>query len=247
MITAVILTKNEEKNIVDCLEKLAFCDEVLVIDDNSEDRTVEISRKMKATVYIHSLNNDFSRQRNFGLEKAKGDWVLFIDADERVSSALAQEIFQAVKENKYDGFFIKRVDTIWGKRLKFGETGSKWLLRLGKKSAGKWAGIVHEGWLIRGKVEDLSNELDHYPHQSIGEFIKEINYYTTLRAQELFTGGVKVRWYHILLFPKAKFFVNYILKFGFLDGIPGLISAAIMSFHSFLVRGKLWQLNQKKY
>ncbi len=245
MITAVVLTKNEEKNIVDCLESLSFCNEILIIDDNSQDRTVEIAKKMGAKVFVHSLENDFSKQRNYGLAKAKGEWVLFIDADERVSSALAREIIFRVSENKYNGFFVKRVDTIWGRRLRFGEAGSAWRIRLGRKTAGKWIGVVHEGWFIDKKVGELANELNHFPHQSMGEFLKEINYYTKLRANELNEKRVTVKWYDIILYPEFKFLQNFIFKLGFMDGLPGLIFALMMSFHSFLVRGKLWILNQK--
>lgn len=245
MISAVVLAKNEEKNIVDCLERLSFCDEILVIDDNSHDRTVEIARKNGARVIVHSLNDDFSKQRNYGLKMATYDWVLFIDADERVNNNLANEIRRKIAEGKYNAFFVKRIDTIWGKRLKYGEIGSKWLLRLGRKDAGKWAGMVHEGWIIHGRVGELNNELDHYPHQSIEEFLKEINYYTTIRANELFKEGEKVHWYNIIFYPKAKFLINFFFKRGFLDGIQGLVFALMMSFHSFLVRGKLWLLNQK--
>lgn len=245
MISAVVLTKNEEENIVDCLESLSFCDEIIVLDDNSQDRTVEIAKAMNAQVFVHPLNNNFSKQRNYGLNKAKGDWAFFVDADERVSEYLAREIEKVTKKEKYEGFFVKRVDTIWGRNLHFGESGNAWRLRLGKKDAGKWTGVVHEGWFIDGKVGKLKNTLDHFPHQTVGEFIGEINYYTTLRAAELKGNGIKVKWYHIILYPKLKFLVNFFFKLGFLDGLPGFIFALTMSFHSFLVRGKLWLLNQK--
>lgn len=250
MISAVVLTKNEEKNIVDCLETLAWCDEVLVIDDNSEDRTVEIAQKMRASVFVRSLNNDFSKQRNFGLQKAKNDWVLFVDADERVSAELCAEISDAIssqiwRKQNLCGFYTKRRDFMWGKELKHGEVGSIKLLRLAKKDAGVWEGAVHEEWKIKGKTDKLKNPLLHYPHQTIAEFLQEINFYTTLRAQELYQQGVKVRWWEIILYPKAKFFYNYFIKMGFLDGLPGFIFALIMSFHSFLVRGKLWLLWKK--
>lgn len=246
MVTAVVLTKNEEKNIVDCLEGLSFCDEVILIDDNSQDRTEEIARGFKAKVIKRSLNNDFSAQRNFGLEKARGKWVLFIDADERVSLELAKEITLATNSNKFDGYFIKRDDVIWGRRLKYGETGGMKFLRLAKKGQGVWAGKVHEEWKVDGKLNSLSNHLRHYPHQSVAEFLKEINYYTNIRAGELHARGVRIKWYEILLYPKGKFFLNYILRLGVLDGLPGFVFAVMMSFHSFLVRGKLWLLNQKK-
>lgn len=246
MITAVVLTKNEEKNIVDCLESLSFCGEILVIDDNSDDRTEEIAKSLNAKVIKHDLNNNFSAQRNFGLEKAKGEWILFVDADERINTQLIKEIINVISSNSYKGYFIKRDDTIWGRKLKYGETGGIKFIRLAKKGSGIWEGKVHEEWKINGRIGILSNSLDHYPHQSIGEFINEVNYYTNLRAEELHANHIKVNWYSILLYPKIKFLLNYFLRLGFLDGLQGFIFAIMMSFHSFLVRGKLWQLNQKK-
>lgn len=246
MVTAVVLTKNEEKNIVDCLEGLRFCDEILVVDDNSEDRTEEIAKRFNVKIIKHSLNDDFSKQRNFALENVSSGWVLFVDADERINEVLAKEISYATLDDKNEGYLLKRDDIIWGKRLKYGETGGMKFLRLAKKGLGQWEGKVHEEWRIKGKIGTLSNHIDHYPHQTVGEFLKEINYYTDLRAQELYSKGVSVRWYGILFYPKAKFLLNYFLRLGILDGLPGFVFAIMMSFHSFLVRGKLWQLNQKK-
>jgi len=247
MISAVILTKNEEKNIKKCLESLTWCDEKIVIDDFSEDKTVEIAKKMGAKVHAHKLNNDFSEQRNFGLATAQGDWVLFVDADEEVSQALWFEIMAVTNDPKnfYVGFYIKRKDFMWGRELKFGEAGSLKLLRLAKKEAGSWTGKVHETWRIKGNTLLLQNAILHYPHQSVREFLEEINYYSSLRARELHKKKIKAGWLAIILYPKAKFIVNYFFKGGFLDGLPGLVFALMMSFHSFLVRGKLWLLWQK--
>jgi len=249
MISVIVLTKNEERNIVDCLESLSWCDEIIIVDDNSEDRTLEVAKKIGAKVFTRNLDNDFSKQRNFGLEKANGDWVLFVDADERVSEALALEIKNLIRStgsgqisNKYNGFYIKRRDFMWGKELRYGETGSIWLMRLARKDSGRWIGKVHEEWKIEGKVGRLKNEIIHYPHQSISEFLKEINFYTDLRAKELFEKGLRSNFISILIYPFAKFLSNYFLKLGFLDSIQGLVFASMMSFHSFLVRGKLWYL-----
>lgn len=247
MISAIILTKNEEKNIKDCLESLSWCDEKIVIDDESEDSTRDIAQKLGAQVYNRKMVN-FSDQRNFSLEKAKGDWVLFIDADERISQALWYEIMQYINDpfENFNGFFLKRVDLMWGKELKYGESGTLKLLRLAKKGSGKWTGTVHEKWNISGRTETLCNPLYHYPHQTVGDFLKEINHYTDLRAKELYDRGTKTNWLPILLYPKAKFIQNYFFRLGFLDGLPGLVTALMMSFHSFLVRGKLWLLWQKE-
>lgn len=247
MISAVILTKNEEKNIIACLDSLAWCDERIVIDDYSTDKTVDLAKKKDAKTFSHSLQNDFAQQRNFGLTKAKGDWVLFVDADERVSSALWYEIMQHTNESLEDfsGFYIKRLDTMWGKHLRFGETGNINLLRLAKKDSGKWEGQVHEVWKIQGKTMTLQNHLDHNPHPSITEFLQEINFYTDLRAQELFKKKKRTNWFFIILYPKAKFIQNYFFKRGFQDGLAGFVFAMLMSLHSFMVRGKLWLLWEK--
>lgn len=247
MISAVILTKNEESNIADCLKTLGFCDEIIVVDDNSEDTTVEIAKKAKEKVFTHSLENDFSKQRNFGLEKSSGDWVFFIDADERVSDGLAYEITQRLRdpERLHVGYVMQRVDYIWGKKLKHGEVGNVRLLRLVQKKAGKWEGDVHEKLRVHGSLGTLKNPLLHYPHPTVSEFLQDINLYTSLRAKQLYKQGVKANFWSVVIYPKAKFFVNYFLKMGFLDGVAGLVIALMMSFHSFLVRGKLWLLWQK--
>jgi len=246
-LSAVILAKNEEATIRECLQSLSFCDERIVIDDFSTDRTAEIAKELGAVIYKHPLENDFARQRNFGLEKASGDWVLFVDADERVNHSLQYEITTETSDsmNTTLGYFIKRYDTIWGKKVTHGEVGSITLLRLARKNAGKWVGKVHETWEIKGKKGVLTHKLDHFPHQSLKEFLREINYYSSIRAEEMHKLKKKVYVYQIPFYPLGKFLYNYFFRLGFLDGLPGFIIAVMMSFHSFLVRGKLWQIAKR--
>lgn len=248
MISAVVLTKDEEKNIKECLKSLSWCDEIIVIDDNSTDKTADIAKQKSARIYIHPLDNDFSQQRNFGLEKAKGDWVLFIDADERVSTSLWYEIMQHINDPlSIDiGYIFKRRDSIWGRELRHGEIGNTMLLRLAKKNVGEWQGKVHEAWKVKGKVCDLQHPIMHFPHKTVTEFLEDLNFYTTIRAKELFEKKVRVHFWTIIFYPTAKFFVNYLIKQGYKDGTAGFIFACFMSFHSFLVRGKLWQLWTRK-
>lgn len=251
MLSVVILTKNEEKNIVDCLETVLWADEIIIIDDYSQDRTLEVVKSIKnkkIRIFENNLDNDFSKQRNFGLSKTTKKWVLFLDADERVTPDLKEEINSVIinnQNNKVFGYYIKRTDIMWGKTLKHGEVGSLLLLRLGKRDSGIWMGKVHEEWMIEGKTEELSSELKHYPHQTISDFLNEINFYSTLRAKDLFERRANTSVFEIIIYPKAKFFKNYILKLGFMDGLEGLVFAIMMSLHSFLVRSKLWELWQK--
>ena len=246
-LSVIILTKNEEKNIFDCLESVKDADEIIVIDDNSEDRTEDVINTFgkKVKTYKRSLSDDFSKQRNFGLSKAKNSWVLFIDADERVSDGLFAEILDEINKDNFDGYLIKRRDVLWDKKLQYGETGNMKLLRLARKNRGEWQGKVHEVWNVNGKIGELNNELIHCPHQTIREFLSEISLYSSIRARELHEKRIKVSALDVIFYPKGKFFLNYFVKLGFLDGLPGLIIALMMSFHSFLVRSKLWLLNNK--
>lgn len=248
MISAVVLTKNEESNIEKCLQSLSWCDETIIIDDKSDDKTVAIAKKVGATVYSRSMYGDFSAQRNYALEKVKGDWVLFVDADERVSQALWYEIMSHINEsiNSISGYYLYRQDTMLGKVLKYGETGNIKLLRLAKRDSGTWKGAVHERWEISGQTETLKNPLDHFPHPTLTDFFTEINFYTDLRAQELYDKKTQVKWPAIIAYPVGKFIVNYFFKRGFMDGIQGFVLAMIMSLHSFLVRAKLWRKWQDK-
>lgn len=250
MISVIILTKNEEQNIEKCILSVKWCDEIIVVDDNSTDKTIEIAKKYETAIYNRSLNNNFSAQRNFGQSHAKNEWIFFVDADEIVSDALAYEISNAIGiQDKYlknfNGFYIKRSDFMWGKQLRYGETGNMKFLRLGRKEFGRWEGMAHEEWKIECPVGTLVNPLLHFPHKTLEEFLEEINYYTDIRAEELKSKKTKVYFWSILLHPLGKFIFNYIIKCGFLDGIQGLVFAIIMSFHSFLVRGKLWLRNEK--
>ena len=245
-ISAVVLTRNEEKNIEECIKTLSFFDEIIIVDDNSEDKSLEIIRGLgdkRIKIYQRALRGDFSAQRNFALEKTRNDYVFFIDADERITQLLEEEL--KLLDNLFDGYLVKRTDFIWGKELRYGESGNIYLLRLGNKTKGQWRGKVHETWNITGKTRKLRNDLKHYPHQSVNAFLRELNYYTDLRANELYEKGVKSSFLKIILYTKAKFITDYVIKQGFRDGVQGFLMAIFMSFHSFLTRGKLWLLWNK--
>lgn len=243
-ISAIVLTKNEEKNIEACLQSLTFCDEVIVVDDFSTDSTAQIAKEHNATIIPRKLEGGFSAQRNFGMERAKNDWVLFIDADERVSPELQKEIESLDRESAIQTYYIPRRDFWWGTELRYGEVQKvrrNGLIRLIKKGSGQWTGAVHEEFKTDKPTGKLTTFLDHYPHQTLKEFIHEINVYSTLRARELSSQGKTVSIFSILAYPFFKFILVYFVYLGFLDGPAGFAYAFLMSFHSFLVRAKLYQ------
>src|SRR3989344_125091 len=244
MISAVTLTKNEEENIKDCLKSLEFCDERIVIDDNSTDDTVKLAIAEGAKVYQKALNSDFAAQRNFGLEKAISDWVLFIDADELISNNLSVEIMNKVKRKDIDGCFFKRQDIFMGKELKHGEPGNIKLLRLAQKNKGKWKRKVHEYWQIKGNVSTFKSALIHNSHKDLSEFIGTINYYSEIHARENVKENKRSSLVKILFFPILHFCNNFILKRGFMDGSGGFVFAFLMSFHSYLSWSKQWLIQK---
>ncbi|MBI2008189.1 glycosyltransferase family 2 protein [Candidatus Amesbacteria bacterium] len=243
MLTGVVLTHNEQANLDRCLESLKFCDQVLVIDDNSTDDTVQTTQKHQAQVIQHPLSSDFATQRNYALSQIKSGWILFVDADEVVPPELATEITGTLLKGQsfsgYSGYFIPRVDYLWGKRLDHGDTKIL-LLRLARRGAGEWVGKVHETWQVSGSTATLTHPLLHYPHPTVTDFLRHINYYSTLRAGELHASGYKTNIFEIIFYPVLKFLWLWIWKLGFADGVRGFISAMMMAFYSFLVRGKLY-------
>ena len=248
MTSCVILTHNNENKIESLLASLAWCDEIIVVDDDSTDKTKIIAENRKAIVITHPLQNDFAAQRNIGLSKAKGDWILYVDSDETVTPELAEEIQAIVggTDGATQGYFIKRTDRMWGRALRFGETRNIKLLRLARRGAGKWKREVHEIWDVKGETKTCTSPLLHSPHPDVKTFLSQINRYTTINAAVFYRQGKRANVPAIMLYPVAKFLHNYFIKLGFLDGTAGFVFAMMMSFHSFLTRAKLWQLDQKK-
>lgn len=245
-ISTVILTKNEEEGIRKCLDSVSFSDEIIIIDDNSIDKTRDIAKGLGAKVYKRKLDDDYSAQRNFGLSKAKNEWVLFIDADELVSQDLRNELLTINnKLSDYSGFYIKRRDVFLGKELKHGEAGNIKLLRFGRKDAGKFKRKVHEYWHIEGKVGKLRGDLIHNAHKDLRGFIAKISRYSRLHAKQNQIECKKSSIAKIILWPVGKFLYNYFYKVAILDGLSGFVISVLMSFHSFISWSTLW-LNQKK-
>ncbi len=243
-ITAIILAQNEEHQIQEAIRSVSFCEEILVIDDISTDKTLEIAKRTGAKVISHESFGDFASQRNFALRCATYDWVLFLDADERISDTLKKELNSTLFLNESkNSYFIKRRDFFWGKELKWGETykaRNTGLIRLIHKNKGSFKYSVHERFISDGLTGRLNGYINHFPHQTIKEFVLHINRYSSLRAQELFNQRVSPRFFPIIYFPLGKFIFTYFVLLGFLDGPQGFVYSFLMSFHSFLVRTKLY-------
>jgi glycosyltransferase involved in cell wall biosynthesis len=244
MLSVIILTKNSERYLQRCLSSVLFCDEIIVIDDYSDDDTLMIAKEFGCKIFFKNLDSNYSAQRNFGLNKASGDWILFVDSDEVVTESLKTEILKSIDHSQYSGYCLTRQDILWGKRMFHGESGQMTLVRLGKKDCGHWHRAVHEIWQIDGKVGVLHEPLLHYAHSDLFEFIKKVNDYSVIHANENLKEGKRSSLAKIILYPPAKFIYNYIVKLGFLDGTRGCVVSLVMSFHSFLSWSNLWLIQK---
>jgi len=246
-ISLLLLTKNEEENIKNNFSWLKNCpriNEIIAIDDFSTDDTINQLKKLKATVHQRKLDGNFSQQRIYGLSHTHNHWVLWLDADEKPSPVLIKFLNQ-VNLNQKTAFAFKRTDFFFDQSLRHGETGNLYFVRLFDKRYGLFENAVHETWVSRLPIKNLPLQILHHPHQNLASFLKKINLYTDIRAQELYHQSHTTNIFEIIFYPLAKFFYNYLYRLGFLDSTPGLIIALSMSLHSFLVRAKLWHRQQQ--
>jgi glycosyltransferase involved in cell wall biosynthesis len=241
-ITVVVLNRNESRHLTSLLPTLTDWARVLVMDDCSTDTSKKVSESLGAKVITRKLNGDYAGQRNAALAQCNTTWVLFVDADERVSDELQAEIRQVIlqKKNQSDGYYLSRNDVFIGKRLRYGETGSVKLLRLGKRKAGKWIRPVHEVWQIE-KTGYLSKPLWHHSHISVKGMLAKIRRYAALEGRFRAGTGRRFSLFETIAYPLGKFGQNFMVRKGFKDGYPGLMMAWGMSLHSFLVRVNLWK------
>ena len=170
-LAVIVLTHNDESKLVDCLESLSFADELIIVDDNSTDRTVDLAKNYSKKVFERQMKGNFADQRNFALNKAHSEWVLFVDSDEIVSEKLRNEIGQAIKRVGINGYYIKRFDYVWNKRILYGEVGTVRLLRLAKQNSGKWHGKVHD---TSRKLHQIHNKSVFNSHPTNGAFSHNI-------------------------------------------------------------------------
>jgi len=240
-ISVVVLARNASKILPRCLNSLKWAGEVVVIDDYSSDNTSAIARQWGSKVLNHSLDGNFSNQRNWALQQTKHQWVMFVDADETVPKCLADEIVRRVgNERGVAGYHVHRHDIFFGKILKHGENGHNVFLRLALKKNNFWRGKVHEKWIVKGEVKSLKCPLNHFLPNDLSIFLSKINRYSSLRAKELYLKQSKSDWLAIAAYPLGKFLKDYFYWQGFRDGLRGFLISILMALHSFLVRAKLW-------
>jgi len=244
-LSVVISAFNEEKKIEDCLKSVSFVDEIIFVDNSSTDQTLKIAKKYTAKVFTRENNPMLNVNKNFGFSKAKGDWILSLDADERVSEELRDEIKSQIANRKsqgVNGYWIPRKNIIFGKWIEHTGWYPDYQLRLFKKGKGKFKEEhVHEMIKLEGEVGRLESPIVHYNYENVSHFLKKTLLYTENEADQLIEKGYNFAWQDSIRFPTKEFVSRFFAREGYKDGLHGLVLSLLMAFYHLLVFVNIWE------
>lgn len=247
-LTAIITTFNEEHNIEDTIRSVLFADEIIVVDSFSTDKTPELAKKFNINFIQHEYVSG-SAQKNWIIPKAKHNWVLILDADERITPELKEEIIEVLKNDPEEsGFWIYRTFYFMGKLIRHSGWRNDKVIRLFQRDQSRYNNkYVHEELITDGKVGYLKNKLYHNTYTTLDEYIEKLNRYATLQAMDYDPKVGKINVYHLVLKPFYRFIKHYFIHTGFLDGFPGFVISIISAYAVRMRYIKLWLLrkNQK--
>lgn len=243
-ITAVINTLNEEKNLAKCLESLSFCDEIVVVDMISDDKTKQIAKRFTDKVYDHKRTGYVEPARNFAIEKATSEYILIIDADETVPKKLGLKLRELCDQG-FDGYvLIPRSNYIFGGTLKHSGWWPDYNVRFFKKGRVKWSDKIHSVPQTTGEKlvlpEDVEMALHHNNYPSVSSYLSRLDRYTSVQANELI--DQKLEYKSFFIKPWAEFLRRYFAMKGYKDGVRGLILSVLQAFSEYVVMVKVWEL-----
>lgn len=249
-IAAIIITKDEERNIAGCLNALQWADERIVVDAESSDRTVEIAKSAASRVFVRPWPG-YGPQKNFGIDEARAEWILIVDADERVPEALRDEIVAVLRANpdhETAGYEIPRRNYFYGKWIEGGGLYPDYQLRLFRKAAGRYDDVLlHENLRLAGRTRRLEQPLDHYSMPTIAHHVRKMMRYTSLGAQEKLKSGSRISAWTIGTHHLGTVLKTLVVRRGYRDGLHGLIVAMFAGLHTFVKYAKAWErLNVKR-
>ncbi|MDD5559181.1 glycosyltransferase family 2 protein [Candidatus Methylomirabilis sp.] len=246
-VSALVITLNEEENIQQCLESVSWADEIVVVDAVSEDRTVEMSRRFTDKVYLNPWPG-FPAQRNFGLERTGGQWVLILDADERVTPAVRDEILACITRADREGvvaYQVPRKNFFFGRWLRWGGAFPDLQWRLFKRGFIRYDETTLDTPIVGGASGTLQNPIDHFTGRSIHQRLRKIDAETQIKAREIMARCARIGWSDVTFRPMIACLKVYLLKQGFRDGLHGLVFAVLCSFHTFTRYVKAWELGRR--
>ncbi len=243
-VSAIVITRNEEARIEKCLSSLAWIDEIIVVDNGSTDNTREVARQYGATVISAGDVRDFAKLRNLGREKAHGEWLLYIDADETVTEELAKEIREVISRQSsvVSGYELRRKNYYLGHEW----PGDEHILRLMRKDAlEQWHGELHETARVKGEIGRLDNPILHDTHRTLEEMVAKTNEWSEIEAKLRYDAKhPSVVWWRLIRVMKTGFFNSFIRQGGWRAGVVGWIESIYQAFSIFITYAKLWELQQ---
>jgi glycosyltransferase involved in cell wall biosynthesis len=242
-LSAVVITLNEEERLRPCLESVAWADELIVVDAESSDKTVQIAREFTDRVWVRPWPG-FTAQKNFALAQATGDWILSVDADEEVSPELREEIAAVLggEGAGADGYRVARRNIFWGRWIRHGGLYPDWQLRLFRRGLGRFSDhAVHESVEVSGTVGRLGTPLVHRSYRGLADFLARANRYSTLAAEAWIRNGRPARLSDLVWRPVGRFLVMYVVRAGFLDGWRGFLLASLYAYYVFIRSAKVWE------
>jgi glycosyltransferase involved in cell wall biosynthesis len=243
-LSAVLITRNAAAQLEACLASVALCDEILVVDSGSTDGTADLARRMGARV-IEAEWRGYGPQKQFAVDQATHDWVLCIDADERVSERLRQAIADTLAAPAANAYHFARCNRFLGRYLRHGEGYPDWSLRLFDRRHARWSeDAVHEKVIAAGEVGTLEGDLLHDSAETVETYLDKQNRYTTLAAEDAHGRGKRATIAHLLLSPLVRFVKFYFFRMGALDGLPGLVHILIGCGNSFAKYAKMMALQR---
>lgn len=242
-LSVTVITRDEAANLARALESVAWADEIVVIDSESTDATVDIARRFTSRVLVRQWPG-YVEQKNRAAAEASHDWILSLDADERVTPALAAELQALLRsEPAAPGYRVPRVTFHLGRWIRSTDWYPDRQLRLYDRRRARWTGAhVHESVQADGPVVDLTSELEHYAYRDLSHHLQTMDRYTTLAARQMREAGRTAGWFDLALHPPAAFLRNYVLRGGFRDGVAGLIISTLNATYVALKFAKLWEL-----
>ena len=244
-VSAVIITLNTASQLETCLQSLAFADEIVVVDSGSTDRTVEIARGLGARV-VQQAWLGYGPQKRLSVEQASNDWVLCVDADERISAELRSSIEKALSTSDFRAYEMSRCNRFLGRWLRHGEGYPDWILRLFDRRSAHWTeDPVHEKVVTEAEVGRLDGDLLHDSAQTLHSYLEKQNRYTSLQAEMLYRYGARPSLFKLAFSPLARFLKFYFLRRGFLDGVPGLVHILIGCNNTLMKNVKLLALSTR--
>lgn len=244
MLSSIIIAKNEEAMLGECLLSLNFSDEILVVDGGSTDRTVDIAKSFGAKI-VPSSATGYAQRRNIGLKAAAGDWILYVDADERVTPLLKKEIEQIMSsKTTASAYQIPRRNIYLGKEMHFGGWGGDKVIRLFRKSALQgYQGDLHEQPIFSGPLSTLNSELVHYSHRDLTSMLAKTLDFTAYEARLRFEANhPPLSWWRFLRVMFTEFWLRFIRLSAWRDGIEGIIDGIFQVFNSFVIYARLWEM-----